>query len=129
LVKYKSIPLSPTGLLKMRPDLFTSNDVAKKVLSRSIVSNPSGLLSMPPSYKASLYTVEFKAQNNGRWNTHRHLFLADIDSVERLDGARHVQQTIGTVPWYRWKALIEGGDPLIEGSGWGTVRDFRLVQP
>jgi hypothetical protein len=60
-------------------------------------------------------------------NPHRHLFLADIDSVERLDGARHVQQTIGTVPWYWWKALIEGGDPLIEGSGWGAVRDLRLL--
>jgi hypothetical protein len=48
--------------------------------------------------------------------------------TERLADANEIQQTIGTVPWYRWKALIEKGDLLIEGSGWGTVRDFDLVQ-
>jgi hypothetical protein len=51
-----------------------------------------------------------------------------MGSTERLKDANGIQLIIGTLPWYRWKALIEGGDPLIEGSGWGTVRDFRLVQ-
>ena len=26
----------------------------------------------------------------------------------------------------KWKALLEQGDPLIEGSGWGEVRDLKI---
>jgi hypothetical protein len=27
----------------------------------------------------------------------------------------------------KWKALLEQGDPLIEGSGWGEVRDLKVA--
>jgi hypothetical protein len=61
-------------------------------------------------------------------NPHKHLFIADMGFPERLKDANEIQLITELVPWYKWKALIEDGDPLIEGSGWGTVRDFRPVQ-
>ena len=27
----------------------------------------------------------------------------------------------------KWKVLLEQGDPLIEGSGWGEVRDLKIA--
>jgi hypothetical protein len=73
LIKNKNLPLSPTGLLKMRPDLFDTCNAAKKALHKSYVYLGGSLKSMPPLYKASSFTVEFKALNNGRWNPHKHL--------------------------------------------------------
>jgi hypothetical protein len=127
LVKSKNIPLSPTGLLKMRPDLFDTYNAAKKALHKSHVCLGGSLKSMPSLYKASSFTVEFKALNNDRWNTHKHLFIADMGSTERLDDANDIQIITGSVPLYKWKALLEQGDPLIEGSGWGEVRDLKVA--
>ena len=127
LIKSKNIPLSPTGLLKMRPDLFDKYNAAKKALHKSHVYLGGSLKSMPSLYKASSFTVEFKALNNGRWNAHKHLFIADIGSTERLDDANNIQLVTGSVPLNKWKALLEQGDPLIEGSGWGEVRDLKIA--
>jgi len=33
----------------------------------------------------------------------------------------------GSVPLYKWKALLEQGNPLIEGSGWGEVKDLKIA--
>tara|TARA_B110000908_G_scaffold12694_1_gene14778 strand:- start:72 stop:239 length:168 start_codon:yes stop_codon:yes gene_type:complete len=46
---------------------------------------------------------------------------------ERLDDANDAQLTTGSVPMDKWKALLEQGDPLIEGSGWGEVRDLKVA--
>ena len=83
--------------------------------------------SLPSLYKASSFTVQFKAFNNDRWNTHKHLFIVDIGSAERLDDANNIQFITGSVPLDKWKALLEQGDPLIEGSGWGEVRDLKVT--
>jgi hypothetical protein len=85
------------------------------------------LKSLPSLYKASSFTVQFKAFNNDRWNAHKHLFIADIGSTERLDDAKGIQLITGSVPLDKWKALLEQGDPLIEGSGWGEVRDLKVA--
>ena len=127
LIKSKNIPLSPTGLLKMRPDLFDKYNAAKKALHKSHVYLGGSLKSMPSLYKASSFTVEFKALNNDRWNTHKHLFIADMGIPERLDDANEIQLITGSVPMDKWKALLEQGDPLIEGSGWGEVRDLKVA--
>ena len=127
LIKEKNIPLSPTGLLKMRPDLFDTYNAAKKALHKSHVYLGGSLKSMPSLYKASSFTVEFKALNNGRWNAHKHLFIADMGIPERLDDANEIQLITGSVPMDKWKALLEQGDPLIEGSGWGEVRDLKVA--
>jgi hypothetical protein len=127
LIKSKNIPLSPTGLLKMRPDLFTSIASAKQAINRSLLSTTANLKSLPSLYQASLFTVEFKAFNNDRWNIHKYLFIADIGSTERLDDANGIQLIIGSVPLDKWKALLEQGDPLIEGSGWSEVRDLKIA--
>ena len=47
--------------------------------------------------------------------------------TERLDDANEIQLITGSVPMDKWKALLEQGDPLIEGSGWGEVRDLKIV--
>jgi hypothetical protein len=50
-----------------------------------------------------------------------------MDFTERLDDANGIQLIIGSVPLDKWKALLEQGDPLIEGSGWGEVRDLKIA--
>jgi hypothetical protein len=127
LIKNKNLPLSPTGLLKMRPDLFNTYNAAKKALHKSHVYLGGSLKSMPSLYKASSFTVEFKALNNGRWNAHKHLFIADMGLTERLKDANGIQIITGSVPMDKWKALLEQGGPLIEGSGWGEVRDLEVT--
>jgi len=127
LIKNKNIPLSPTGLLKMRPDLFDTYNAAKKALHKSHVYLGESLKSVPSLYKASLFTVEFKALNNDRWNTHKHLFIADMGFTERLEDATGIQLITGSVPLDKWKVLLEQGAPQIEGSGWGEVRDLKIA--
>jgi len=127
LIKSKNIPLSPTGLLKMRPDLFTSIASAKQAINRSLLSTTGNLKSLPSLYKASLFTVQFKAFNNGRWNAHKHLFIAGMGFSERLEDATGIQLITGSVPLDKWKVLLEQGNPLIEGSGWGEVRDLKIA--
>ena len=53
--------------------------------------------------------------------------IADIGSTERLGDANNIQLITGSVPLDKWKALLEQGDPLIEGSGWGEVRDLKVA--
>ena len=94
----------------------------------TVPSNLNSTITIATSlYKASSFTVEFKALNNDRWNAHKHLFIADIGSTERLDDANNIQLITGSVPLDKWKALLEQGDPLIEGSGWGEVRDLKVA--
>ena len=56
-----------------------------------------------------------------------HLFIADMGIPERLDDANDIQLITGSVPMDKWKALLGQGDPLIEGSGWGEVRDLKVA--
>ena len=56
-----------------------------------------------------------------------HLFIADMGIPERLDDANDIQIITGPVPLYKWKALLEQGDPRIESSGWGEVRDLKIA--
>jgi hypothetical protein len=46
--------------------------------------------------------------------------------TERLKDANGIQLITGSVPLDKWKALLEQGNPLIEGSGWGEVRDLKV---
>ena len=50
-----------------------------------------------------------------------------MGSTERLKDANDIQLITGSVPLYKRKALLEQGDPLIEGSGWGEVRDLKIA--
>ena len=111
----------------MRPDLFDTYNAAKKALHKSHVYLGESLKSIPSLYKASSFTVEFKAFNNGRWNAHKHLFIANMGFTERLEDATGIQLITGSVPLDKWKVLLEQGNPLIEGSGWGEVRDLKIA--
>jgi len=47
--------------------------------------------------------------------------------LERLKDANDIQLITGSVPLDKWKTLLEQGNPLIEGSGWGEVRDLKIA--
>jgi hypothetical protein len=53
-------------------------------------------------------------------NPHKHLFIADMGFTERLKDADDIQLITGSVPLDKWKALLEQGDPLIEGLTWSN---------
>ena len=74
-LKAENIPLSPLGLLKLRPDLASSEDAARMMLKRSAISALDRLKVLPDLQRKGLIIVEFKAKNNSRTRTHQHLFL------------------------------------------------------
>ncbi|MDC1018852.1 hypothetical protein OAR36_10405, partial [Pseudomonadales bacterium] len=79
-LKAGNIPLSPLGLLKLRPDLANSEDSARKMLKRSAISALDRLKVLPGLQLKGLIIVEFKAKNHNRTRTHQHLFLMDEEA-------------------------------------------------
>ena len=127
LIRRGNIPLTPLGLLKMRPDLASNNEQAKKLLQRSSVTDPSRLMALPELVRAGLFVLEFEAENAGRTNTHRHLFMLPDQQGYRDEDHPEVMVAVGTVPMAAWVRLLEQGEDGIEGSGWGGVHNLRLV--
>ena len=127
LIRRGNIPLTPLGLLKMRPDLASNNEQAKKLLQRSSVTDPSRLMALPELVRTGLFVLEFEAENAGRTNTHRHLFMLPDQQGHRDKDHPEVMVAVGTVPMAAWVMLLEQGEDDIEGSGWGGVHNPRLV--
>jgi hypothetical protein len=127
LIRRGNIPLTPLGLLKMRPDLVGSSSQAEKLLQRSNVRDPSRLRSLPELVRAGLCVLEFEAENAGRTNTHRHLFMLPDQQGHRDEDHPEVIVAVGSVPMAAWVRLLEQGEDGIEGSGWGGVHNPRLV--
>jgi hypothetical protein len=127
LIRRGNIPLTPLGLLKMRPDLAGSSSQAEKLLQRSNVRDPSRLRSLPELVRAGLFVLEFDAENAGRTNTHRHLFMLPDQQGHRDKEHPEVMVAVGSVPMAAWVRLLEQGEDGIEGSGWGGVHNPRLV--
>jgi hypothetical protein len=127
LIRRGNVPLTPLGLLKMRPDLVGSASQAEKLLQRSNLRDPSRLRSLPELVRAGLIIVEFEAENSGRTNTHRHLFMLPDQQGYRDEDHPEVIVSSGPVPMASWIRLLEQGEDGIGGSGWGGVRDPRLV--
>lgn len=55
LIRRGNVPLTPLGLLKMRPNLASNNEQAKKLLQRSCVADPSRLMALPELVRAGLF--------------------------------------------------------------------------
>ena len=127
LIRKGHVPLTPLGLLKMRPDLAGSSSQAEKLLQRSNVRDPSRLRSLPELIRAGLFVLEFEAENAGRTNTHRHLFMLPDQQGHRDEDHPEVMVSAGPVPMAAWVRLLEQGEDGIEGSGWGGVHNPRLM--
>ena len=118
-LKAGNIPLTPLGLLKLRPDLATNEDAARMMLKRSDISDPERLKAIPSLQKHGLIIVEFKAKNNGRKRKHQHLFILKetVKAIE-ADGVP-LQLAVSKVPIEDWIALLET-------SGWGVIEDTHF---
>ena len=126
LIRRGNVPLTPLGLLKMRPDLASNNEQAKKLLQRSCVTDPSRLMALPELVRAGLFVLEFEAENAGRTNTHRHLFMLPDQQGHRDKDHPEVTVSAGSVPMAAWIRLLEHGEDGMESSGWGGVHNPRL---
>lgn len=116
LIKTGNIPITPLGLLKMRPDLASNNEQAKKLIQRSSVKDVSKILmSSPTLIRNTIIEVSFTAENEGRTNTHRHLFLSEGQRGVREGG---VESTAANLPVKEWQDLL--------ADGWGQINDFKL---
>ena len=72
--------------------------------------------------------LEFEAENAGRWNTHRHLFLLPDQVAESIDGPPAASLSVGSIPLDDWVQYLEQGSQEPAGSsGWGTIRNPHLV--
>ena len=112
-LKAGNIPLSPLGLLKLRPDLANSEDSARKMLKRSAISALDRLKVLPGLQRKGLIIVEFKAKNNNRTRTHQHLFLMDEEAKVLTEDDNSLKIAVSKVPLDDWTALLE--------KGWGTI--------
>ena len=76
LIKTGNMPLTPLGLVTMRPDLAGSYEAAKKKISRTKLSNASKLAALPSLRRFGVVKLTFKAkQEGGRMTKQEHLFL------------------------------------------------------
>ena len=99
-LKAGNIPLTAVGLAKLRPDLATNQENAKKMLQRSKLSIAQDykehsqdrleelkqLTVIPTLQRFGIIIVEFKAKNNGRTRTHQHLFMIDEEAKLITEG-------------------------------------------
>ncbi|MDC1090405.1 hypothetical protein OAQ01_03165 [Emcibacteraceae bacterium] len=116
LIKTRNIPITPLGLLKMRPDLASNSAQARQIIRRSKLTDTSKMMmSSPILIRDTIIEVSFSAKNNGRTHTHRHLFLSDGQKGVREGG---IQSTAANLPLDEWQELLS--------VGWGQISDFKF---
>ena len=88
------------GLAKLRPDLATNRENAKKMLQRSKLSIAQDykehskdrleelkhLTVIPILQRFGIIIVEFRAENKGKTLTHQHLFMIDEEAKSITEG-------------------------------------------
>ena len=119
------------GLAKLRPDLATNRENAKKMLQRSKLSIAQDykehskdrleelkqLTVIPTLQRFGIIIFEFKAKNNGRTRTHQHLFMIDEELLTDEKGA-FVRSTVSNIPIDDWTALLE--------KSWGAIEETHF---
>ncbi|MDA8951163.1 hypothetical protein N9H70_10965 [Pseudomonadales bacterium] len=115
-LKAGNIPLTPLGLIKLRPDLAKNENQAKMLLRNSIIRNASRLKGIHSLQRKGLIIVEFKAKNNGRTRTHQNLFMMDEEVKSIVEGDNSLKIAVSKVPIADWTALLENGWGAIEGT-------------
>ena len=73
---------------------------------------------IPELVRCSMFIIEFKAKNAGRWNAHQHLFIVSDQVGERQADAPNVMLNVGSVPLQDWVQILE--------KGWGAIRKPHL---
>lgn len=126
LMRKGNIPLTPLGLLKMRPDLAPSQAIAQKLLQRSRVRDLDRLRAAPELVRTGAVVLSFKAENAGRIREHQHLFLLDGHTGQRELDLNYGLTSVGHFSLDRAVRFLEEGDPQIEGSGWAGVSDPQV---
>ena len=120
LIRRGNVPLTPLGLLKMRPDLAANRDTAKNLIWVSMLANAQiAMQAMPILWRTMMVVASFRAGDK-RKTDHQHLFLGQqMDS----DGIAMV----GKVPRPEdIQRLLVEGHPDIPGSGWGEIEDLTV---
>jgi len=120
-LKAGNIPLTPLGLLKLRPDLAANEEGAKKLLQRSSINQPARLRALSALQRKGLIIVEFKAENKGRKRKHQHLFMLEEELLTGEDESGRtitIPATVSKVPIADWTALLE--------DGWGAIKETRF---
>ena len=120
------------GLAKLRPDLATNRENAKKMLQRSKLSiahdykehskdrleELKQLTVIPTLQRFGIIIFEFKAKNNGRTRTHQHLFMMDEEAKTVAEGDNSLKMAVSKVPIDDWTALLE--------KGWGAIEETHF---
>ena len=120
------------GLAKLRPDLATNRENAKKMLQRSKLSIAQDykehykdrleelkqLTVIPTLQRFGIIIFEFKAKNNGRTRTHQHLFMMDEEAKTVAEGDNSLKIAVSKVPIDDWTALLE--------KGWGAIEETHF---
>ena len=117
-LKAGNIPLTPLGLLKLRPDLAKNDNQAKMLLPNSIIRNASRLKGIHSLQRKGLVIVEFKAENNGRTRTHNHLFMMDEEAKVLTEDDNSLKIAVSKVPIADWTALLE--------KSWGPIEETHF---
>jgi hypothetical protein len=117
-LKAGNIPLTPLGVLKIRPDLAGSEDAARMMLKRCAISELERLKVLPSLQRKGLIVVEFKAKNNGRTRTHQHLFMMDEEAKAVVEGDNSLKMAVSKVPIDDWTALLE--------ESWGAIEETHF---
>jgi len=114
LIKTGNLPLTPLGLVTMRPDLAANTEVARKKLKRSKLSDSRRFASLPALKRHVLVKVTFKAkQEGGRLTMQEHLFLLDEELLTDDKGNR-IQATVTNLPIEERTAFLKSRWPHIE---------------
>jgi hypothetical protein len=84
LLERRNLPITALGIVKMRPDLTTNDDTAKKMLKRSSVTDIRTLAAVLPDLAtATILVARFKAGGR-RKKWHAHIFIPEASSIERV---------------------------------------------
>jgi hypothetical protein len=120
LIRRGNIPLTPLGLLKMRPDLATNRDTANNLFRSSMLMNAqTAIQAMPILWRTLTVVASFRAGDQ-RKTRHQHLFLGQQMNSDGIAMAGKVPR-----PEDIQRLLVEG-HPDIPGSGWGEIEDLTV---
>lgn len=120
LIRRGNVPLTPLGLLKMRPDVAANRDTASNLIRASMLANaPTAMQAMPILWRTMMVVARFRAGDQ-RKTDHQHLFLGQqmnsdgIAMVGKMPSPEDIQR------------LLVEGHPDIPGSGWGKIEDLTV---
>jgi hypothetical protein len=117
-----SVPTTPLGLLKLRPDLATTEAQAKKVMQRSKLKTSAWLSGLPYAVRLAIVELTFKARNAGKTRDHSQLFLTPPPA--NVDGSGCVVR----LPVKEWVRQLEKGYTTPEkAGGWGALKTPSVV--